>query len=156
MSSKDSELLLWDSPERAAGEGDQVAEVVREALTEAGVLDDYLERKNADWEELTGQDVYEIVKRASLDDALPSNGSGVEEAQAAGQDDKAASLWLWNEGLAGIKYLDGTSRNAAMAAFNYVIFRRRHADHGYVLPSRPEPARPEPHRWAARHWKPGR
>ena len=116
-------MLLWDRPlSEQPAKTVRALTSVREALTEAGVLDDYLERKNADWDELTGQDVYEIVNRASLDDALPANGPGIEEAQAVGQDDKAASLWLWNEGLSGIKYLDGTSRGAGDGSHNYVIF----------------------------------
>ncbi|VDO06519.1 unnamed protein product [Brugia timori] len=120
---EDNQMLLWDKPiSQQSNEVIKKLNGVKDALTESGVLDEYLERKNLDWDELTGQDLYHILKRASLDDALPENGPGIANASVNGRDDKAASMFLYNEGVAGIKYLDGNSRTAQSGSHNYVVF----------------------------------
>jgi hypothetical protein len=120
---EDGELLLWDKPlgEQPA----KVRESVRRMLGDVprDWLDDALERLNADEIELTGQDIYHLMQRAVRDDALvPNTGTAAEQAVIDGADDKAASLLLAEDGIKGIKYLDGTSRGAGGGAHNYVIF----------------------------------
>lgn len=49
-------------------------EKVRQQLEDAGVLDDYMERKNVYWGELTGDElVKQILTRAHEDEALPAH-----------------------------------------------------------------------------------
>ena len=120
---EDGDMLLWDKPL-----SEQPAPARNSAKTMKGdIAQDWLEneldRLNADWNELTGQELYKLVQRALVDDALvPNAGSMAEQALIEGKTDKAASLLLMDDGIKGIKYLDGTSRNAGDGSFNYVVF----------------------------------
>ncbi|MFZ5699673.1 MAG: hypothetical protein ACOY9J_13350 [Pseudomonadota bacterium] len=120
---EDDVMLLWDKPL-----SEQPDVVARSARTLKGDiagdwLEDELDRRNADWEELTGQELYKLVQKALVDDALvPNRESEAEQAQIDGRTDKAASLLLADDGIKGIKYLDGTSRGAGDGSYNYVIF----------------------------------
>ena len=120
---EDGDMLLWDKPL-----SEQPAPARNSAKTMKGdIAQDWLEneldRLNADWNELTGQELYKLVQRALVDDALvPNAGSMAEQALIEGKTDKAASLLLRDDGIKGIKYLDGTSRNAGDGSYNYVIF----------------------------------
>ena len=120
---EDGDMLLWDKPL-----SEQPAPARNSAKTMKGdIAQDWLEneldRLNADWNELTGQELYKLVQRALVDDALvPNAGSMAEQALIEGKTDKAASLLLMDDGIKGIKYLDGTSRNAGDGSYNYVVF----------------------------------
>ena len=120
---EDGDMLLWDKPL-----SEQPAPARNSAKTMKGdIAQDWLEneldRLNADWNELTGQELYKLVQRALVDDALvPNTGSMAEQALIEGKTDKAASLLLMDDGIKGIKYLDGTSRSAGDGSYNYVIF----------------------------------
>lgn len=118
---ENNEYLLWDKPLS------EQPEIAAKAITQAKdmlepVLDNYLERLNADWDELTGMDLYYFLKRASKDDALVPNGPNVQEAMERGDDAMAASMWLLNENVRGNQYLDATSRTKGKGSYNYVIF----------------------------------
>lgn len=120
---EDGDMLLWDKPLSV-----QPAPARNSAKTMKGdIAQDWLEneldRLNADWNELTGQELYKLVQRALVADALvPNAGSMAEQALIEGKTDKAASLLLMDDGIKGIKYLNGTSRNAGDGGYNYVIF----------------------------------
>jgi hypothetical protein len=54
---------------------------------------------------LTGEDLYKLIQKALVDDALvPNAGSAAEQAQIDGKTVKDASLLLADDGIKGIKY----------------------------------------------------
>ncbi|MFZ2541637.1 MAG: hypothetical protein WAW75_07670, partial [Gallionella sp.] len=103
----EEEYLLWDKPLSEQSEKVKAAlEKAGDALYAEGLLQEYLEQKNVDWEELTGAELYkQILDRAHMDGAL-----GLFEIDS--QSDKASSTYLHSLGIRGIKYLDGNSRMA--------------------------------------------
>ena len=119
----DEHMLHWDKPlSEQPAVVQQSAKALRADLARDWVESE-LDRRNADWSELTGQDLYKLVQKALVDDAIvPNTGSEAEQAQLDGQTDKAAALLLADDGIKGIKYLDGTSRGAGEGSYNYVIF----------------------------------
>ena len=120
---EDSSLLDWDKPLSEQPEAVKKAlDNVKAELESKGVLDAYLDHANADWEDLTGKELYRLLKKASMDDAISENGPGVGSAMQRGKDDEAVSKYLHNEGLNGIKYLDGSSRSKGEGNYNYVVF----------------------------------
>jgi hypothetical protein len=122
---EDDTMLLFDKPIGEQPESVQKSlEVVREKLDKAGVLDDYLERMNSDWEELKGHELYTLLKRAAIDDAFGSisDESPTGSAMVRGDFSEAASKFLHENGINGIKYLDGSSRGKGEGSHNYVIF----------------------------------
>ena len=119
----DSDMLLWDKPLSEQPEPAKVSAKTLRGDIAQDWLGDELERLNADWNELTGQELYKLVQRALVADALlPNAGSAAEQALLDGATDKATSLLLADDGIKGIKYLDGTSRNAGEGSYNYVVF----------------------------------
>lgn len=117
------ELLDWDAPLSEQPEKVQeAAEQVRQTLEQVQdgeLLEDYLERMNADWQELSGQDFYRIVERAGIDDAIPPLD---EELQRALSPDERASKYLNQVGIPGLRYLDATSRGEGDGTRNFVIW----------------------------------
>ncbi len=108
LSVDDSTLLLWDSPVSDAlqAEIDALQKPVDEddwqktfaEMKALGIKGDDSKREN-----LAGYQVYnELVRKTGSP--------------------KAASEWLAEHGVKGIKYLDGMSRRAGEGTYNYVIF----------------------------------
>ena len=107
---EDSEMLLWDKPlsEQSKKVRAQVAAAAKAAP----------KRPRHPFDGAQGRDRLEQVLQAP-----GTNGNALyREMQAAFGSDRAASEALRTAGIRGIKYLDGTSRNAGDGTFNYVIF----------------------------------
>jgi hypothetical protein len=68
--------------------------MVKGALAAHDVLEDYLERINSEWEDLTANDLMMLLRRASRDDALHCRDQRMEDLQANGNDTKAAEIFL--------------------------------------------------------------
>jgi hypothetical protein len=81
---------------------------IHAALVKANALDDILEIYNADWEDLTGKEIYEGVLGHAGRESLPAL---PEEYTQAMQNDEFASKYLDSIGIKGSKFLDSTSRN---------------------------------------------
>lgn len=83
-------------------------------------VDDY---GGVDLEDQMGVDLYDTIAVMLEQDRLPyANGSAIEQALENGQRDKAASLFLKEHGVDGIKYADGVSRRKNEKVYNYVVF----------------------------------
>lgn len=102
---EEGSYLLWDKPLS------EQPEAVKAALASGG----YSEGKLLNWKTSFGADVsgtFEQLSGEGFYGALENlNGSA-----------EAASKYLNSLGIAGIKYLDGTSRDKGDGSFNYVIF----------------------------------
>jgi len=149
---QDSEMLLWDKPlseqpkaVRSAVEGLAGATSIDAVLAGKDIPAllkwvDSFDRNNAFDEmveenpDMTADDVREAIK-ASYDseDMASYLGSAAFDASRKGESiyreiatkegsDKAASEALMAAGIRGIKYLDGTSRDAGDGSYNYVVF----------------------------------
>jgi hypothetical protein len=107
----DYEWLDYDAP--MSEQSDHVKQAVEKIRSEIGQenFDDYLDQINIDATEMTGKDLYKILERASRDDTIPSNNPDVLDAQEQGQDDRAASMYLDEHGVKGLKFLDDPSRS---------------------------------------------
>ena len=83
-------------------------EKLRVELEKADVLDDYLDNANAEWAELTGEELYKQILRAYGDDvaAITAFDPGGNFANYK----EAASKYLDSIGIKGIKFLDQPSR----------------------------------------------
>lgn len=112
---EDGEYLLWDAPLSEQPEQVKAAllripdgawDQVNDALDASGYNEIDL-----DDDAYTGRDLYKLLARAELD--VPTDGSD-------GKQD--ASLLLRQLGIAGIKYLDGSSRKDGDGTYNYVLF----------------------------------
>ena len=125
-------MLDWDKRVSEQPEGVRAAlDTVYKNLkaSDPEMLDEYLDRMNADWHELTGKEVYTLLKRAASDDILTDkNGRRVSDehpigdALSRGEFAEAASKLLHEHGVEGIKYLDGSSRAKGEGSHNYVVF----------------------------------
>ena len=104
-------------------------------LVKANVLDDILENYNADWEDLTGKEIYEGVLGYAGREALPAL---PEEYTKAMRNDEFASKYLDSIGIKGSKFLDSTSRDSK---YNSVVVR----DQGYTQNAPNDP-------WGAGAW----
>ena len=115
---EDDDLLDWDKPL-----DEQPAKVRRALLELAGGLpaDGRAAFRQAMARRATGQDVYAfLARRAAGADA---------SAEGAQKGQRAASELLLAHGIAGLRYLDGDSRNAGEGSHNYVIW-----DEGLLTP----------------------
>jgi hypothetical protein len=105
---EDSEMLLWDKP---LSEQSEAVRAAVDKLFENGALDDgskKLIESQGMRQDLKGKTLYELL---ATSDNLAIDGTG-----------RAASLALAEAGIKGIKYLDGTSRDAGGGSYNYVVF----------------------------------
>jgi hypothetical protein len=105
---EDSEMLLWDKP---LSEQPEAVRAAVDKLFENGALDDgskKLIESQGMRQDLKGKTLYELL---ATSDNLAIDGTG-----------RAASLALAEAGIKGIKYLDGTSRDAGGGSYNYVVF----------------------------------
>lgn len=120
---EDPELLDWEKtlleqPEQVRSGIENLWSYIAEDW-KADALD-YL---NADFNELTGKDIYKLLGKAASDDAIPLNsGTPAELAVEQGNLQRAASEILLEENIKGVKYLDGNSRRSGEGTYNYVIF----------------------------------
>ena len=121
---EDGQYLLWDKPlseqpEKVKAATSDVLQVIKnpvpafsdetwlvgfESDNMDDVVDAYATKKEAmaAREQMTGRQLY--------------------EALAPGRGPRAASMFLQERGIVGIKYLDGSSRDKGEGSFNYVIF----------------------------------
>jgi hypothetical protein len=97
---EDDDMLLWDKPlsEHPA----KVRDAIRLPDESSWRFDE-----NPGWAKLTGQQFYEAIRIRI----------GMVRGSA-----RAASLFLLDRGIKGIKYLDGASRADGEGSYNYVIF----------------------------------
>lgn len=95
-------MLDWDKPLREQPEG------VRVAVQDLGLPD------NA-----TGKDAYNALANLARDGAIAR---GNNSATTLGGSQSAASVDLQGYGIPGIRYLDGSSRNAGQGTSNFVLF----------------------------------
>lgn len=93
---EDDTMLLWDRPLS------EQPEAVQRAARQLYRFDDGKK---------TGQQLYKEISREAE-----------QEKAKRGRGDQVASETLADVGVKGIKYLDGTSRNAGDGSYNYVIF----------------------------------
>lgn len=107
---EDNEFLLWDKPLS------EQPEKVRDALQNA--LDDVVNRQT-DYKKASA-----LSRELTLDNLAENTGQEIYANLSSTLDegDQAASLALKDAGIAGIKYLDGTSRTEGDGTFNYVVF----------------------------------
>lgn len=97
---EDDQYLLWDKPLS------EQPQVVQDALRKLDMIDESV------WGSYTGQQLYEgQVRDGEMFDKKSSYDAK-----------KDTSLTMRAAGIAGIKYLDGTSRSAGDGSFNYVVF----------------------------------
>lgn len=120
----EDEWLDWDKPVEEQSESVRNAVHSIHAELEARHEDtflDYLERKNIDsLLELTGKELYSVLRRAALDDMLPWDAIG--DMRNEGDHAEGASLYLKARGIPGIRYLDGSSRGKGVGSHNFVVF----------------------------------
>lgn len=120
-----SKMLLWDKPL-----SEQPKEII-DAIDslDKDMLEDLFDRYNMtfDLSDITGKELYQVIKRAGTEDILPTLPIEYERAL---KEDERASLWLNSMGIPGIKYLDAGSRVRRSSldpkfgekTYNYVIF----------------------------------
>ena len=122
---EDNELLYWD------GLVNEQPEIVQQLVRDmsSGKLfpqdfaDELYDRMNVDgFDEVRGRDIYQMVETAAFHDALMGQSDRVVAAIEEGRFDKAASLWLDDRGIPGLRYKDGSSRGKDGGSFNYVIW----------------------------------
>lgn len=122
----DGELLDWDKPlsDQPAPVRELVASLRKEDDIDQAAFEDLAEAIGVtpDWDVITGEDFYRVLQIGLERDMVPINGPGVLEALERGLPDKAASLFLRNESIPGLRYLDGLSRRRGEGSHNYVIF----------------------------------
>lgn len=98
---EDGDMLLWDKP--LSEQPENVLAALRRGYDEQG--GDYPDKSATP---KTGREIYNDFRALA---------GGFES-----MDQRAASEYLASLGIKGIKYLDGTSRNAGDGSYNYVIF----------------------------------
>lgn len=134
---EEGEYLLWDKPLN------EQPLKVKAALARVGITVDSaeLERRIDEWRNArpeakadaaervdlinpVGEDIYRELSRKLVDTSndLDEGNGWVVASPAVRSDDKAASLALLRAGIAGIKYLDGSSRRTGDGTYNYVVF----------------------------------
>lgn len=139
---QDNEWLDLDVPVSKQSQLVQDAlEKVRAHLEANDSLDDYLERYNADWDELSGQEVYKLLEKALEGDALIVESDAVDDALAQGLRDKAASLYLDSLGVKGLRFLDGDSRMVGEGTSNLVVFNDKNIQRIFSQPGASKDAR---------------
>jgi hypothetical protein len=102
----EDEWLHWDRTlDEQVGKAKTALETVKADLEKAGLLDEYLERKNADFGELYASELYkQVLNRAHMDGADFLNAFDEQNAE------KAISAYLDSIGIKGVKYEDNQSR----------------------------------------------
>jgi len=107
---EDNETLNWDEKISAMPQEVQDALAkIKDSLEAEGLLEGYLGKLNADWEELTGADLYKTIlnKAHEADAKIFHDVPGSDRMKA----NKASSMLLDSLGIKGIKFLDARSRD---------------------------------------------
>lgn len=125
INAKPNNLLDWDKPLEKQDVGSRL--LGKDGAVENFRNDPYISKfldphVNGDYAGITGKEFHSVLTRLGRDDMLPINGPGVKEALYNGLYPQAASNFLRNEGIPGIKYLDQGSRKAGTGTSNYVMF----------------------------------
>ena len=111
-----SELLDWDKPlSEQPDDVFQKLEKIKNDLPEE-FFEEVLENLNADFEELTGKELYRALERWSSESPLP------ESDDTTGNLQRDVSEYLNRRGIKGHRYLDGNSRGKGEGSHNYVIY----------------------------------
>jgi hypothetical protein len=127
---EDNEYLLWDKPLKeqpelvarmfdAARDGSEM----RNSIGDESVMQIVQDMDDGTDPDLTGKDFYDKI------------------AYAFDENQEKASRYLASIGIAGIKYLDGSSRAAGDGSFNYVVFDDSRVEIKEFQQSRPEQTR---------------
>lgn len=120
---EDSEMLDWDKPLKDQPEG------VRRVLEKSGVVVDgkYGEGFGASPMFPGGMTFSgEAIYRRVVEHYFEKQKAVTAAARKAGE--REASLFLATLGIKGIRYLDGSSRNAGDGSHNYVVFDGEHTE----------------------------
>ncbi len=133
----DGNYLLWDKPLSAQ------PEAVRKALEQAGFTDNKADVTAFDDALLAALQTDEDVA-VPKQPADPSGESIYQRLTKQQGSDEAASKYLNTLGIAGIKYLDGTSRTDGEGTFNYVIFDDSAVEILTTFYQGDQPATPDP------------
>ncbi|MEI7578607.1 MAG: hypothetical protein WCJ58_01050 [bacterium] len=110
-------MLDWDN--MLSKQPPNIQEAVKKAFDQIPQEDmiDYLSDWNADdIYELSGNELYQLLKKVAEDDGFPSS------LKDYSRNDEGASKFLHANGINGIKYFDGNSRNKKEGHHNYVVF----------------------------------
>lgn len=117
---EDSELLDWDMP--LGQQPEQVKTALAELKNELPeeFHDMIADGLNADFDELTGQELYRSLARWASEGALPRES---EADLADSRPDRNASLTLSRFGIQGSRHMDGSKRKGNPdGGYNYVIW----------------------------------
>jgi hypothetical protein len=124
---EDDTMLLWDKPLSEQPESVQKALGINAEA--ASRYNEITERMNAlSWEKggLDSPEWNALLKEAKAlrtENGFHKSGEDLyDELKKSQGSDEATSKYLNSLGISGIKYLDGTSRNAGDGSYNYVIF----------------------------------
>lgn len=107
------DLLDWDLPLYESEAGRKLQRILNKVIPES-TQDEY-DMRVGNWDEMRGQEAYRLIVRESAE-GLPGQGDPSGDLQ------KDASMWLLEQGIPGIRYLDGGSRARGEGTYNYVIF----------------------------------
>lgn len=116
LAPKEDEYLLWDKPldkQSAAVQG-QIEKITGE-LSEK-FISDTEDTLNADFGEWSGAELYRALTEWASESPLGNANETTGDLQ------RDVSGYLQSLGIAGIKYLDGSSRSKGEGNYNYVIF----------------------------------
>ena len=116
LAPKQDEYLDWDKP--LSEQSDVVKAGLKELhkQLEGDLLNEYLDRINADWSELTGKDLYQKILQRSHQDGLFDHPDIYDRSVP---DDEASSHLLHSLGIRGIRY---QAEQGKSDANNYVVF----------------------------------
>ena len=116
LAPKQDEYLDWDKP--LSEQSDVVKAGLKELhkQLEGDLLNEYLDRINADWSELTGEEFYQKILQRSHQDGLFDHPDIYDRSVP---DDEASSHLLHSLGIRGIRYKAEAGQSDAN---NYVVF----------------------------------
>ena len=118
----DNEVFDYDLP--VSKQPKEVQAVLRDILEP--LEDEIVDRTNRGWDELTGRDLFGtgendlgLLSNLIMDDVLTEGGAEFNKAVQAGEYHKAASLFLDDHGIHGIKFKDANSRGGHLKTITF-------------------------------------
>ena len=121
LAPKEDEYLDWDKPLSEQSEKVRAASKRLWGALPEWYREEVSDRLNADFDEMTGQELYRAVtKQAS--EGLQSEYAHPAETERSVRADEIASYALHKAGIPGIRYKDATARGTDQESHNYVIF----------------------------------
>jgi hypothetical protein len=118
----DDQVFDYDSP--ISKQPKPVRDVMRRLLEP--LSDEIVDRTNKDWEDLNGRDLFGtgerdlgLLSNLIMDDVLVDGGAEFDKAVRAGEYHKAASLFLDDNGIQGIKFKDANSRGSNLNTITF-------------------------------------